>query len=296
MASEAAKTGPSFEAGGEAQKSALDHIRNLVKTADEDRFWSALLAPEPAQQDLLALHAFSLELGRIADQVSEPQLGEIRLQWWRDALGPALASGRADHPVLNAVAEAVQRHDLPEIALRAMIDAHGFDLHAELMPDAEALGEYLDATVGAMFELGGKILGLDNAPGFTGAATRAYGLTVIMRTLPYDAANGRVFLPQTLLSTHSLHPSAILSGTDNPDLRAALRDLRAEAVDALQAARRGIAGLPRQFRPAFLPLAPTAAYLRKLSAPGDDPLHDVVQLNPLIRFGLIWRGFIFGKI
>ncbi len=93
-------------------KAAPDHsgyIRDLVRAGDQDRYWSALLAPEPARGDLLALYAFHLELARIPGQISQPQLGEIRLQWWRDALAAALSGEDADHPVLIALVEADQR-------------------------------------------------------------------------------------------------------------------------------------------------------------------------------------------
>ena len=68
----------------------------IVRAADRDRYISALLAPADRRLDLMTLYAFDAELARIATTVSEPLLGEIRLQWWRDALAPLLTdAGRA---------------------------------------------------------------------------------------------------------------------------------------------------------------------------------------------------------
>ncbi len=272
------------------------YIRDLVREADRDRYWSALLAPEPAQQDLLALHAFALELARIPDQVSEPHLGEVRLQWWREALQEAHAGGPADQPVLAALSAACRRHGLPEAPLQAMIDARGLDVHAERLADGDALGGYLSALNRSIFELGARILGMETAPAWTAAAVRAYGLTRLAGALPADLPRGRLFLPETLLSAHGLHPDAVLSGTDNPDIRAVLRHLLGEVEENLGEARRGFSQLPRQFRPAFLPLAPVGALARKLAAPSRNPLVELVQLNPITRFSLIWRAYVTGRI
>jgi phytoene synthase len=117
-----------------------------------------------------------------------------------------------------------------------------------------------------------------------------------MRSLPHDASQGRIFLPADLLAGHGLHPNAILSGTDNPDLRAALRDLREQAGKALEEVRPRFARLPRSARIAFLPLAPLPAYLRALASSELNPIRQIVQLNPLRRYALIWRAYLTGLI
>lgn len=276
----------------------VGHIRNLVRTADQDRYWSALFAPEPARESLLALHAFAIELAQIPDRVNEPQLGEIRLQWWRDALAPAIETGMAEHPVLAALAGAIRCYRLSASELEAMIEARQFDLSDEPMQDRGSLERYIDATSGKLLRLTVTILGADPAEheSLIGAAAKAYALTALMRSLPHDASHGRIFLPADLLAAHGLHLNVILSGTDNPDLRAALRDWHGEAEQALEEVRRHFAKLPRAVRPAFLPLAPVPAYLRALASPELNPIRQIVQLNPLRRYALIWRAYLTGRI
>ena len=60
--------------------------RREVRRHDYDRYLCALLAPAQAREAVLVLTAFNLELARVCEMVSEPLIGEIRLQWWRDAL------------------------------------------------------------------------------------------------------------------------------------------------------------------------------------------------------------------
>jgi phytoene synthase len=177
-----------------------------------------------------------------------------------------------------------------------MIGAHEFGLSDEPMRDEAALLAHIDATSGAQLRLAAAILGAQPDESLIGEAAKAYGLTAIMRSLPHDAAHGRIFLHGGLLAAHGLHPNAILSGTDNPDLRAALRDLRGQAGQALDRVRPHFARLPRAVRPAFLPLALLPAYLRALAAPDLNPIRQIVQINPLRRYALIWRSYLTGHI
>ena len=58
----------------------------LVRDNDPDRFFATLFAPADMRPHIFALYAFSHEIARVRESVSEPMPGEVRLQWWRDAL------------------------------------------------------------------------------------------------------------------------------------------------------------------------------------------------------------------
>ena len=55
----------------------------------------------------------SIEIAQVAARVKEPLAGEIRLQWWRDAIGGALPEQVAGNPVAAAFAETVKSFRLP---------------------------------------------------------------------------------------------------------------------------------------------------------------------------------------
>src|ERR671937_1120993 len=77
-----------------------------------DRFLAARLAPRKARRDLIALAAFMGETARIAATTRQPLVGEMRLQWWRDAL--SATSGEATgNPIAEALRETIERHALP---------------------------------------------------------------------------------------------------------------------------------------------------------------------------------------
>ena len=92
-----------------------------VKRVDEDRWLSSRYAPQAERRKLIALYAFAYELARVRTVVSEPALGAIRFQWWRDALDES-AKGLAprQHDVVRAIAEV----QLPRDELEQLIDGY----------------------------------------------------------------------------------------------------------------------------------------------------------------------------
>ena len=99
----------------------LSACGEIVRTGDPDRFRTALFATPEAREHLFALYAFNLEIAKIAPMVSEPMLGEIRLQWWREALDQIYGDGpvRA-HEVTTPLAVAVKVSWLAACAVRCV--------------------------------------------------------------------------------------------------------------------------------------------------------------------------------
>jgi 15-cis-phytoene synthase len=291
-------TDPARLDGGLAD--AVAYVTALVRQADQDRYWSALLAPEPARTALLALYAFDVELARIADEVSEPHIGLIRLKWWHDAVGSAIGEDGDGHPLIRVLLPLAAKHGVPRQRLAAIVEAREAEFDTEGFADFGELEEYLVASAGGVLEFAGLILS-QNGPASAAIddlvrdAAIATGLAGLVRALPWHAAHGRVFLPRRLLSAHGLHPDAVRAGNDNPDLRAALRDVVKRAEDALLRFRAGARALPRELRPAFLPVALVGPILSKAARPGRAPFRDLVQLNPLRRYLLIWKAYLSGR-
>lgn len=229
----------------------FEHSAELLRLGDKDRFLANLFAPDEKRLHLMALHAFNLEIARIADAVSEPQLGLIRQQWWHDTID---AGGGASHPVAIALDRTVAACKLPRKALHDLISAHEFDLHDEAMADLMALETYLGRTSSALIQLGGMILtgpAAARAAEAAGLAGVAFGLSRIVSGIRADPRRFRKFLPRDLIAEE---------GEDVAIERLALHALR-----RLNEAR-GMP-LPEGVLPAFLPVALTGHYLRRARPP-----------------------------
>lgn len=172
----------------------VETLSETVRRVDEDRWLAAQFADPPARDRLMALYAIYYEVARTAETVREPQLGAIRLQWWREGIAAAL-SGRPPngHPALQAMAAAHAASPFTARLFDQMIDARLADLEPQPFATLEDLVRYAEATAGAAAVLAVEALGASCA--MAGHAGRAWGLCGLWRSLAFWRARGRQILP-----------------------------------------------------------------------------------------------------
>lgn len=279
----------------------FDHAANVVRQYDKDRYLSALLAPEAHRPALMALYAFSAEIARIRELVSEPLPGEVRLQWWRDLLEGTEHGAVASNPVANALLRTIETYSLPGKGLVAMTEARVFDLYDDQMPSLNDLEGYAGETVSGLVQLACLVLNNGEDPGTATAAGHAgvaYALTGLMRALPWHAARRQMYLPADVCVRHNLDTESVFRGDTTPELKAVLAELRDHVRHHLGRVRQAASGVPASCDSAFLPLVLVEPFLEKLEAPGHDPLKHVAEMSQLRRQWLMWRasGRVFRKI
>lgn len=267
-----------------AHATARDQIRTTARRYEIDRYLSALLAPRAARDDLIALAAFSGELHRIGETVSEPMLGEIRFQWWRDALDSGARGEKTGHPIADAVTGVVQRYRLSPERLLEMLDVHAHRLYADPPASHDALSLELDLTEGVMFDVAARVLGCAPKPLLARAvqsAGRGYGLARIATTLARSLSRGREPFPPradwlTLASARDwraeLADIVVMSRACVDDLRVVLADMGRDRAGVMTA---------------MLPVAVVEPYLKALQRLDHDPLRDIAEIVPLTRVARI---------
>ena len=110
--------------------------------------------PQPAREAIIALYAFNADLASVRERAREPAAGEIRLQWWIDALGgdgPRRGARRTRSP--TRCSRRSRTIGLPTAPLMRMIEARRFDLYHEPMPDVATFEGYAGETVSALYQL-----------------------------------------------------------------------------------------------------------------------------------------------
>lgn len=287
-----------METGIPIRRETTRTVRESARTGDRERYLAALFAPESARHGLLALAAFNLELSRIAELVSEPMLGEIRLQWWREALDASETGVETGNPVADALVAAMRRHELPKPLVLGLIDARSFDLSGVMMPDMPALKAYVQKTAGTLFALAQRVLDAAHRDADRAAreAGLAYGLTGLLRALPVHASRGRLYLPATQFEDHGVDPARLLAGEAEEGLAAALAGLRADARAALGRARGLLAEQPDEALPAYLPLALVEPHLRALERPGHEALTEIAEISELARLARLAWAALRGRV
>jgi len=276
-----------------------DAVIAAARAGEPDRYLAALLAPPSARAGLLALAAFASEVGRVPFLVTrEPAMGEIRLQWWRDALASSDEPARTGNRVADALRDAVVHHNLSRELLLDVIEARAADVSRDAIADDAGLRAYLWKSEGALFALAGHVLCADprldlHAP--AAACGHAYGLTRLLLGLPQALSHGRLALPRTRLDAAGVMPQELLAGDGGDKAVPLLADLHAEARRSVVTSRQRVANLPRKVRVAFLPLALVESYLRALERPGRDVLRQPADIAPLTRVARIAAAHWLGR-
>jgi phytoene synthase len=268
------------------------YCEGLLRREDRDRWLASLFVPREPRRHIHALYAFSLEVARVREIVSEPLLGEIRLQWWREALEGAHPGEAKANPVAAALLDTITRFDLPKALLLELIVARGRDLYGDPMESAATLESYASATCSNLLRLAALILDGEEAPASHDAALHAgiaYGITGLIRALPWHCARGQVFIPVEILQAHGAKREDLAVGHASPAVLAALADTRAVARAHLDIFYAKLPCLPEKSRPAFLPASLCEPYLRLMERPGYEPFKTVVDLPQWRRQWILWR-------
>ncbi len=280
-------------AGDPRLAGAYGHCGAQLRSLDAVRWLACLFVPGDKRPHLHALYAFSLDIARIREIVSDPRPGEIRYQWWREALEGEARGDIAAHPVALALLVTVRKFNLPRLALTNLVDARTFDLYDDPMPGLRQLEGYCGETCSALFRLAALILADGREPGGAGAcghAGVAYALTGLLRALPWHAARGQVYLPADILARNGVSREDILSGKSSPELHGALRELRVLARDHCRAAQAERGEIAPEAQAALLPLALVEPWLKRMDARGYDPFRDPAEF-PLWRAQwALWRA------
>src|SRR5215510_10587645 len=268
------------------------HCEALVRSADRDRYLSALFAPAEHRGALYALYALHIELARIPDVVTEPLAGEVRLQWWSEAVYEQRPEEMRGHPVANALGEVIDQYRLPRRLFDDLIEARRAHLARELFGSVDELERYARSTSSTLMELAARVMGAA-AVEYAGPAGISMGIISLLRNFANDAVRGRVTAPADLMIQTSVLPQDILAGRTTVQIVALLKSLRDIAVRHYQEARVLIERDGSDAVAAWLPVATVPLDVRALSRFADKPFA-AIELPPWRRQWTLWRAARLG--
>ena len=194
---------------------AYRYCEGLVRHHDRDRWLADGLLAEHKRRHAFAVHAFSYEAARIRETIHEAMPGEIRLQWWVDAIEGEARGDVAGHPVAAALIDTIRCFSLRRSGFVNLLEARRFDLYDDAMPTLNDLEGYAGETASVLFLEIAQVLcdGADpKAADAAGHAGVAYALTGLMRALPVHARRNQVYLPADLLKTAGIEPDDVRQG------------------------------------------------------------------------------------
>jgi NADH dehydrogenase [ubiquinone] 1 alpha subcomplex assembly factor 6 len=248
----------------------------LVRRHDHDRFLVSLFMPAERRDAVWALLAFNLEIARVREAVSQPIIGQIRLQWWRDAIDE-IYTGKPPrrHEIVQPLAAAIEAHRLTRTHFDTLIDGREFDLGDEPPADLASLERYLEQTSSRLIDLQLEILGVEAPAAFEAARAVgiAWGLVGLARALPFHGAHGRIYLPADLMAAAGVDRENLLAGKPSQALATVVGQLTGRAAGHLAEAKRLRANISNAAIPALLLARLARFHLRRLTRVDCNPFN-----------------------
>lgn len=90
-------------------QSSQSYCSQLIEKYDSPSSTLRAFIPSTAIPAYLALRAFNLEIARIADTVSAPHVGQLRMQFWRETIDSAFEGRPAQQPVAILLSHVLSR-------------------------------------------------------------------------------------------------------------------------------------------------------------------------------------------
>ena len=177
-----------------------DPTLETLKQVDPDRCRAAMFADKETRERLLLLYAFHYELAKVPELVSEPMIGAIRYQWWRDAIAE-IYDGKPvrQHEIAVPLAVLIADCEIPRFWLDKLIDARERDLDPQPFSGLDEAKAYCRDTSGLLMQLAVKVTGQEPDDKVM-AAGQAWGLTGLVRGWEFykDSVLKEIVLPDLL--------------------------------------------------------------------------------------------------
>ncbi|WP_051279077.1 phytoene/squalene synthase family protein [Hellea balneolensis] len=241
-----------------------------LKSVDPDRLRAAVFADEEGRERLELLYAFHYELAKVPELVSEPMIGQIRYQWWRDAVAEIYEGGTVrQHEITTPLARVLKGYDVPRFWVDRLIDGRERDLDPRPFANLDEAKAYCRQTSGILMQIAVKILGSEPDDAVL-AAGEAWGLTGLARAYGY-------------------YQNGMLSQIDFKELCLAARDSRNEA-------HKGLKSIPNEAFPAVAYAALVPKFLSRLLSSKHDPKTMTITYGPLMKQLRLLGAAIRGNI
>jgi phytoene synthase len=273
-----------------------EYCQNKAVQSGSSFYYAFLFLPPERRRAITALYAFCREVDDVVDECSDPSVARVKLAWW-DKQIDELFEGRAEHPVMQALAPHLESCRITASRLHAIVQGMEMDLDQSRYLDWPGLRKYCWHAAGAVGELSVGIFGYTD-PSTLEYADKlglAFQLTNIIRDIGDDARRGRIYLPVDELQRFDVKASEILNSQHSErfvDL------MRFQTERARQYYREAMQALPEADRRAQRPgLAMAAIYhalLVEIERENWQVLDQRISLTPIRKFWLAWKTWVSG--
>ena len=223
----------------------------------------------------MAIRAFNIELTRIPDVVSNPTIGSMRMQFWRQTIDSTFAEKPPEEPVAILLASYIyQGHKLSKTWFHRIINTRDHQLSHPGFASLTDLESYAESTYSTLLYLSLSALPLNSLTmdHLASHIGKAAGITTVLRGVPLLAfppppnhhslnppgtglpptrgRQGTIALPLDVMSSSGVREEDIFSqGGDADGLRDAVFMVATRASDHLITARTMVSNMKKDEDP-----------------------------------------------
>lgn len=133
---------------------ALTHLR----ISNRGRYLCSLFTPQSCREAIIGLYSWAEELDEIKYRVSEPMLGHIRFQWWRETIDVAFAQHHSENPLLISLMPWIKSGHISQTTFEILLGAYEREIDSFHPGNLQELETFIEHKYLPIFEIAGSIL------------------------------------------------------------------------------------------------------------------------------------------
>lgn len=190
------------------KNSALTYCMNMVRyylgltrLNDNEGYLTTLFTPLKSREAIWAIRALNIETAQIQDVVTKPEIGRMRMQWWKKEIDDTFNGKGGEHPVSALLANSLDL-GLTQTWITRMLRARDNHLNTSQFASMNDLEEYAEHTASSLLYLHLEALGVNdiNAEHAVSHLGKAIGITLILRSVAFNLEKNRMVLPSEIMA------------------------------------------------------------------------------------------------
>ena len=275
-----------------------EYCQDKAASSGSSFYYSFLFLPKNKRRAITALYAFCREIDDITDDVKDPNIVKIKLEWWRIDVRK-IFEGTPEHLVNKELQHIIKEFNFKEELLQEVISGMQMDVNNTRYADFDALEQYCYRVAGVVGLLSIEIFGYSNIKTQTYAKHlgNALQLTNIIRDIYEDASRSRIYLPENELARFNITPAQIYSNKfeteqDKENLKALVKYQCERAKQYYQKAYNELPDEDRYNQSTGLIMAAIyEATLDEIILDDYQVLKHRIKLTPIRKLWIAWRTY-----
>jgi len=256
---------------------AYEACRRLQLRHDPTYYWATRRLPADVRPATHALYGYVRTADQIVDGPRRPATPAARraaLDAWEEELHRGMAGSGEPHPVVGALVDAGERHDLPLAELGPYMRSMRVDCGPVRIRTWEELEAYMDGSAGSVGRIMAPLLGVpERFHADFGQLGKAFQLANFIRDVREDWELDRIYLPADEREQLGIAEQDFCGRRASPALRALVSQHVARARALFAVAEPAVAAAPATVRSGIrLACAAYGRILDRAEAAGGDVL------------------------